>query len=518
MGFSLLTIAGFKNIFAGNYSVKGRTNSTEKNASSGKLEGKSWLDKTSITNEDITKHLEGQASIGMSPINEQGLVGFGVIDIDDYTNIVEDYIRMVHRFNIPLNLFYSKSKGIHAYLFFKEPVKPADAVDLLSKIRILLGLPKETEIFPKQRTADKVSFGSWINLPYFAANDPNNPRKLIREDGSLAPVEEALTVCQASKRTIQEVNEKLASLPLADAPPCIQTIYLKQKTDSRNEYLFNLGIYYKAVYEDNWENELLEANTLLLDPVDIPELERTCLNSLRKKDYHYKCGQAPISLLCNKAACRDRKNGTEGDSISSLSFEDFIQYETDPPYYEWVINGQTLKFFHESDIINQAAFRELVFRKLHYLPPKISDAKWTRIVNNAQAHIEIKAIEKESDVSTGGVWLKHINEFFTTRVLASNKGQMKAGRTYRDEDLKSYVFSGTALLEYVRSKNFRAYSDVEIQSRLKELGAKQVQYDITAGQSIKCWSIPCDKIDTMSIDTEDVEIDFYDKLQAEDKY
>ena len=197
MGFSLLTVASFKNVFTGNYSVKGRTVTAENN-SAGKLEGKSWLDKTSITNEDITRHLEGTASIGMSPIDEKGLVGFGVIDIDDYTNIVDDYIRMVHRFNIPLSLFYSKSKGIHAYLFFKDPVKPGDAVDVLSKIRILLGLPKDTELFPKQRSADKVSFGSWINLPYFAANDPNNPRKLIREVGTLAPVEEALTICQAN--------------------------------------------------------------------------------------------------------------------------------------------------------------------------------------------------------------------------------------------------------------------------------------------------------------------------------
>lgn len=517
MGFSLLTVAGFKEVFAGNYSVKGRTTTAEKNAA-GKLEGKSWLDKKSITNEDITNHLEGHSSLGMSPINEQGLVGFGVIDIDDYSNIVEDYIRMVHRFNIPLNLFYSKSKGIHAYVFFKEPVKPGDAVDLLSKIRILLGLPKDTEIFPKQRTADKVSFGSWINLPYFAANDPENPRKLIREDGSLAPVEEAMTICRNSKKTIAEIDELLKALPLADAPPCLQTIYLKQKTDYRNEYLFNLGIYYKAVNEDNWENDLLEANQLLLDPVDLPELERTCFNSLRKKTYHYKCGQAPINLLCNKSACRDRKNGSEGDSISSLSFEDFIQYETDPPYYEWVINGQTLKFFREADIINQFAFRELVFRKLHYLPPKISDAKWTRIVNNALEHIEVKVIEKESDMSTGGVWLKLVNEFFTTRAPAANKSQMKAGRTYRDPDLKCYIFSGSVLLEYIRSKNFRAYSDVEVQARIKELGSRQVQYDIAPGQTMKCWAIPCDKVDTLSIDTENVEIDFYDSLQEGDKY
>lgn len=517
MGFSLLTTANFKDVFTGNYSVKGRTNTLEKNES-GKLEAKSWLDKTSITNEDILSHLEGRNSIGMSPIDEKGLVGFGVIDIDDYTNVIDDYIRMVHRFNVPLTLFYSKSKGLHAYVFFKDPVNPGEAVDTLSRIRIILGLPKDTELFPKQRNADKVSYGSWINLPYFAANDPNNPRKLIREDGSLAPVEEALSICQSNKKTIKEINEALDALPLADAPPCLQSIYLKQRTDFRNEYLFNLGIYYKAKYEDNFENELLEANKLLLNPVDEAELEKTCLNSLRKKVYHYKCDQPPISLMCNKAACRERRNGSEGEAISSLSFEEFIQYETDPPYYEWFINGQVLKFFRESDIINQAAFRELVFRKLHYLPPKITDPRWTRIVNNALSNIIIKEVEKESDVSTGGIWLKLVGEFFTTRVAAANKVQLKAGRTYRDEETKNYIFSGTALLEYIRQKQFRSYTDVEVQARLKELGARQVQYDIAPGQSIKCWSIACDKIDLMRMDTEDIEIDFYDQFKEGDKY
>ena len=70
----------------------------------------------------------------------------------------------------------------------------------------------------------------------------------------------------------------------------------------------------------------------------------------------------------------------------------------------------------------------LCLEKLHYLPPKISDAKWTRVVNNALSNVEVRTVEKESDVSTGGVWLKHVTEFFTTRVKAANKQQLKAGK------------------------------------------------------------------------------------------
>ena len=518
MGFSLLTVSTFKQAFKGNYSVKGRTETSLKNEKTGKFEVKSWLDKTSVTNEDIIAHLNGHAGIGMTPIDEKGLVGFGVIDIDDYTNVISDYIRMVHTFNIPLSLFYSKSKGIHAYVFFKEPVKPTDAVDLLIRFRILLGLPKDTEIFPKQRSADKVSYGSWINLPYFAANDDSNPRKLIREDGSLAPVEEGLATCVAVQRTIEEIEKILDALPLSDAPPCIQTIYLKQRTDFRNEYLLNLGVYFKLKYEDNFEIELHQANKMLLDPIDEDELERTCIASLKKKNYSYACDKPPMNLSCNRAMCSERKSGKTGENVSSLSFEELVQYNTDPPYYEWIVNGVALKFFNESDIINQHAFREACFRKLHFLPSKLKDSRWTRIVNDALAMIIVREVEKESDVSTGGVWLKHVSDFFTTRVAAANKQQIKAGRTFRDEETKNYIFSGTTFLEYLRGKNFRAYGDVEIQARLKELGARQVQYDIQPGQSIKCWAVDCSRIDLMHIDTEDFEIDFYDSIKEGDKY
>jgi len=518
MSFSLLSVTSFKETFRGNYSCKGMTTTRAKNGK-GKLEADCYLAKSSITNEDILSHLEGQKGLGMSPIDEHGLVSFGVIDIDDYTNVVEDYIRLIYTFNVPLVPFYSKSKGIHAYIFFSEPCRPTDVVDLLIKFRILLGLPKDTEIFPKQRAVEKGSFGSWINLPYFAADDKSNPRKLIREDSTLAPVEEALPYCRSTERTIPEYEKLLTALPLSDAPPCLQTIYLQQKTDFRNEYLFSLATYFKTKYEDNFESELIEANSRLLEPIDLDRLTKTVIQSHKKKNYSYKCKSAPLNILCNSAACRERKMGITGESISSLSYEEFIQYETDPPYYEWIVNGIALKFYKEADIINQFAFREACFRKLHVLPNKMTDAKWTRIVNDALSSVVVKEVDKESDVSTGGMWLKHIKEFFTNRVPAENKSQLKTGRVYKDEEKKAYIFNGSTLLEYLRmQRNFRSYSDVEVQARLKDLNAQQVNYDVGNNTILKLWTIPAQVIDSMEVTMEDVTVDYYDQIEEGDKY
>ena len=520
MDYSILTVSSFRNVFQGNYSVKGVTRTRDINANTNKLEADSYLDKTSLSNEDIIAHLQGKKSIGMAPITEKGQVFFAVIDIDTYDVSIHNYISTIYTFGIPLIPFFSKSKGLHAYIFFSQGVTPSEAIDLLIRIRILLGLPKDTEIFPKQRTVEKGSFASWINLPYFDASNPDNPRKLIREDFTLAPLEEALKICEASSRTIKDYNDVLDNLPFNDAPPCLQTIYLTRTTNFRNEYLFSMGVYCKQKYEDNYEQELLAINAKLFEPLEEAELQKTVLKSLAKKDFSYKCNTPPCNLLCNKATCRERKHGIEGSSTTVLSYEQLVQYETDPPYYEWYINGIALKFFKESDIIMQQAFRELAFRKLHVLPPKLSDAKWTRIINNALVNIEVKTVEKESDVSTGGVWFEHVTTFFTNRVPASNKKQIKVDRVYQDDILGAYIFKGNALLEYLRkSKSFRQYSDVEIQSKLKDLGASQIVYDLDDGSSLKLWAMPYASIPSRkNQNLDDIDIDFFDNEQEGEKF
>lgn len=520
MAYSLLTVTLFRKVFNGNTTVKGVTTTKDIVTSEGKLEANSYLDKSALSNDDIIAHLNGIKGVGMAPINEQGKVGFGVIDIDSYNGSVDVYIKTIYTFNFPIIPFYSKSKGLHAYVFFKEPVTPDEAIDLLIRMRQTLGLPKDTEIFPKQRAVTKGGFASWINLPYFDAANPDNPRKLIKEDGSLANIEEALRICEQSARDIAEFNKAIDELPMNDAPPCLQTIYLLRQTDFRNEYLYGIGVYCKHKYEDNFEQELLEINSKLDKPLDENEIRKTILKSMQKKEYSYKCNVPPCNLLCSKALCRERKYGIEGETITNLSYEDLIQYNTDPPYYEWFINGVALKFFKESEIIQQNYVQELCMRKLHILPPQMTKARWFRIVNTALSNVIVKEVEKESDVSTGGVWLEYVTEFFTNRVPATNKKQIKIDRVYNDEYLGAYIFKGNALLEYLRKqKNFRQFSDVEIQSRLKDMGARQVMYDIDDGNILNLWSMPFASIpkrNTMSLN--DIDIDFFDKESPDDKY
>lgn len=519
MSYSILTIKRFKELFAGNMSYKGITRINHVPEENKKLEANSYLDKTPVTNNDIAEHLEGIQSIGLSPINEESLCSFGVIDVDDYSPRIKSRLGNIYRYSIPLIPFYSKSGGLHLYVFFKDPVKPDVLKDILDELKISIGLPMDTEVFPKQRSKDKSSFCSWINLPYFNADDRDNRRKLVFEDGTLACLPDMLDYCEERKTTIDQLRKKLEELPLYDAPPCLQSLYISGVDEYRNEFLFSAAVYCKNKYgEDSFEQELLELNSTFENPLTEQEIQNTIIKTMSKKTYSYKCGLPPLCNVCNKKICESRKYGKDSGQIPSLSFEEFHQYLTEPPYYEWIVNGEALRFYKEEDIINQTAFRTLCMRKLHKLPKKLPDAKWTSIVNSALENVILHDADIESSMTAGGIWYKYTCDFFTTRKLADSKTQIKLGRIYRDNERGLYVFRGTDYIEYMLNiKDFKSYTEAEMQNNLIDKGAKIIPY-MLGDKEYRLWAIPVSVIDTSQDSLDDVDIDYLEKEKDDDRF
>ncbi len=130
------------------------------------------------------EHLAGGMGLGLVPWRADGTCRFAAIDVDDDNIKHEDLLKKVRDRNMPLHVCRSKSGGAHLYLFMKEPGLPATQVSaLLKKWAACLGLPADTEIFPKQ-DAKKTPYGNWINLPYFG--DAKTTRYAVGERGSLS--------------------------------------------------------------------------------------------------------------------------------------------------------------------------------------------------------------------------------------------------------------------------------------------------------------------------------------------
>lgn len=489
MEVSLTLLNEFRQLFSGNINAYGvhQYSYTENGKKEG---GKNFTKVEPLLEEHYKKHLEGKIGLGVIPIQPGNICNFCVLDVDEYTKDFKYFLGIIFNNNIPILPFRSKSGGLHLYTFFKEALNVKKAKGYMNRIKTLLGLSNKTEVFPKQDSLVPGQVGNWINLPYF--NYIHTKQYLISPNFEPCSFPEALMKIKASLQSEESLLQFLEDLPLNDAPPCLQSIYMSKHTDFRNEYLFSLAGYYKSKYGDEFEHKLAEANSELRKPLSIEELNKSVISSHKKKDYTYKCNNSPLIDFCDKLICKNREHGIGGEEINQLSYEDFIQYSTDPPYYEWIVNGKSLKFYNELDIIQQHKFRMLCFRLLHILPNRLKEVKWTRIINNALKNVIIKEVTSEEDISPGALFKEYLTEFLERRALAINKAHILIDRVFKDDKLQSYVFKSRNLINFLTSqKHFYFYSPTEIQDKLISLGGSPKRYYIDSNHgATRTWILP----------------------------
>jgi len=471
-----------------------------------------------VRDDHILKHLDGTEGVGAIPIIAPDICWFGAIDVDIHDKVVLEGIqKAVQRHHLPMVPFRSKSGGLHLYMFFSEPQNAGEVVDILSEFRRMLGLASSVEIFPKQRRIEGGALGNWINLPYY--NHTNTTRVALGPNGIALSLDEAISVCKAKMTTVASIKEFMATLPVADGPPCMQTMRILGVTEMRNEFLFSYARYVKAKYPDEWEHELSQANETMDKPLPADELEATVVKSHRKKDYAYKCSADPLKKFCFKAICASREYGIGSQNVSELSYEDLVQVMTDPPYYEWMINGKVMRFYSESDLLKQDEFRKQCIRYLHIVPNKLKDAVWVKILNNAFQNIKINEVFSGNEISVGSEFKELLGEFLTNRVPAANRQQILIGRVYMDEETRQYMFKTKDLVHFLHVvKQFKMYSHAEIQTRLVDLGAVPLRIFIDSGnKAVRVWGMNVEKASHLGpAQLKDVEpIDFLEDIAGE---
>jgi hypothetical protein len=516
MSASILILHDFAKLFAGNTSARGVNRTLDEKDKNGKALSENRTEKGPVTEEHYLQHLEGRTGLGIIPIDEEGKCRFSVIDVDVYGKDHSPIIENIVRNNLPLLPFRSKSGGLHLYLFWEGGVKASASIETMNVFRQCLMLNKKTEIFPKQSSLTDGNFGSWINLPYFDFENTN--RYMIGEKGRKIEIDEALYLIQDRLQTKATAKAIIDSLPLSDAPPCLQGIYIARTTDSRKRYLFSLASYYQAKHGDDFEFKLMDANNLLDAPVDVETIQKTVIASHKKTTYKYKCEEDPLVSICDKEECSKRRYGIGGMSIPDISFGDFKQIMSDPPRYEWIVNDKALRFYDETDIIMQKEFRKLCMRSVGILPATLTDKVWTGIINKALANKITVPEDNEGEISPGALFKEHLTEFLTDGAMAMNKLQVLADRVYRDDELQGYVFKPKRLLLFlIQQKQFRYFGLAEIQDRLSSMGAVNKRYYVDAEhRSARVWIMPYISVAKyIDASVEDVRIDFMEDHKDE---
>ena len=454
----------------------------------GKKKVDSYIKHGEPTVELWQKHLDGEEpSLGIIPITDDNTCRWGCIDIDDFTLDLKVINSKIQEREFPLILCRSKSGGAHLFLFTKDYVLASLMRIKLSEVSASLGFASN-EIFPKQTEilSERGDTGNFLNLPYFG--EDNTTRYSLNKDGAVNTFEAFLDYADEKQLSLEELEKfkviKNEKQVLKDGPPCLQFLITQGfPQGTRNNGLFNLGIYAKLSNADNWEEKVEEYNREHLSP-PLPAAEvLTILKQLRTKEYNYKCNDQPISSHCNSGVCKTRKFGIS-PATAMPSFGSLTKQNSNPPVWFLDVENNRLEMATE-DLQNQTRFQRVCMETIDKMPAKMSERAWQGVIQNLLDNVTI--IEVPKDASIEGQFRDLLEAFCTDRAQAQTKEEILLGKPYT-EDNKTF-FRLSDLEAYLQRHNFRYFTRPKITARLRDLGASH------SGQNIKnrfvnLWAVP----------------------------
>lgn len=309
---------------------------------------------------------------------------------------------------------------------------------------------KYTDVFVQlKRVADyynlKIEKPKFYDLPFFCAKLDFSP---LGDNGKVFDyIEDALQYCQKKVTSIKALDLWERELPYSDAPFCVQSYYL--------------------VY-----NKLPDFADVYLDAKGLPIEDK-------EKAEWWKKNTAPLNCdcaWCNKDKCIGRKYGITSNEISQLEFGELVQYTEEPVVYKWAINGSTMRFDNEVDIIHQDRFLRLCMRSLGTLPRKLKSNTWLRIINKALSNMRVIGEDDSSKLTIDNL-NKIIVSDLKDRVLVASYFEyerLMQGYIYLDPASSNFVVHASAFCSYLtgRYKDLRIDSMSEFYSVMKHLGFK----------------------------------------------
>jgi hypothetical protein len=429
----------FKEIFAGLEKAYGYTVLKGDISDKGKHEAKSFAKREPVTDFLWQKHLNGEEpSLGIFPIREDNKCKWGCIDVDVYPFDHKELINKIKEKKFPLIVFKSKSGGAHVFLFTKEFVPASLIREKLKRMAAVLGHAKR-EIYPKQDYVrfDKNDLPSWLNVPYHGGNNTtryaldDNGNKLSLEDFYKAYDQKVISEKNLIHDSIIKSNAEDENDLLKGAPPCLVTLLKDGISEGgRNEMMYNVGVYLKKRYPNEWQGKMYVYNEKFMRPPLTPSEMKGLEGSLNKKDYRYKCKQSPIVDFCEAKICSNREFGV-GDDGPVPEIVNIKLFPSEPPIYIVEIDGKSVEVddqtLHDPERFSIACLNQL---KQPLLP--IGKLPWRKLLRKLMG-ANMETIPHAPESSRLDVQLRDLISDFIHRAPGKKFDDVKRGLPYSEE-------------------------------------------------------------------------------------
>lgn len=322
------------------------------------------------------RHLRGEIQLGIVPIRDDGTCVFGAIDIDVYPLDHSALAAKIAKLKLPLLPVRSKSGGAHLYNFYKAATEAEEVRELLCEWAAALGYGG-VEVFPKQsRLLSVKDTGNWINMPYSGGD---NLERCGMRAGTPIGLEAFLDWAEKSKINLAKARRTAQEPPelLTEGPPCLVTLTATGAPEGgRNSVLFNLGVYARKRWPEDWIDRMAELNAQLLSP-PLSEAEvNGIIAHLRRKEYNFTCNDRPLNSVCVRAQCIKRQWGVGVMDIMGLNVEHVLRLDMERAQYFADFNGARVQF-DASDLVSQNQFRERMINQTNKSFPILSAKMWS---------------------------------------------------------------------------------------------------------------------------------------------
>ena len=341
---------------------------------------------------------------------------------------------------------------------------------------------------------DRGDVGNFLNLPYFDAEE--GLRYAIKNDGSSATLEEFFALYQKYCQTTEAVHALLTPKSgelsaLADGPPCLQYLCKQHISEGgRNNGLFNLGVYLRKAFPDEWESKILEYNSQYLDP-PLPLNEVNIVaKQLEKKDYAYRCTDTPICAHCNKDLCQTRKFGI-ATAAAGASIANLRKYNSTPPVWFMDVNGEPLELDTDA-LLSQVTYQKACMEQLNFMPRTVSKINWESRISTLMSEMrdnESAIMEVAQDASTSGQFYDYLEEFCRHLQQAQDKEEILLRRPWTDEESNVTYFRLRDFEAHLRKNKFFEFKSHKIAQRLRDINGKSTVLKIK-GRAVRVWEIP----------------------------
>jgi hypothetical protein len=490
-------IKRFKNLFDSYQSAYGLISDLEED-DTGKVQGKNILIRNKITDEIFEKHLSGKgAGLRLIPLKENCKVRFAAIDLDSkcptnpLKHTIEELEVKIRKLGLPLIPCKSKSGDVHLYCFSKEDVDAKVFMSTINKWASLLGYGA-AEKFPKQTSrANEDDVGQALNIPYY--DEAKTQRFAIRKGKKLS-FSEFLEYAEISSVTADElknfVYENLDE-SYKDAPPCLQMVALNGVDDGgRNNGLFSLAVYYKKKYPDDFEEHIMRANgTLINPPLNFGEVSAV-IKSVNKKDFFYRCNEAPCVQFCNKTECYKVKFGIGNfDQDDQALIEKLVKYvSADSVKWYAECMGYRVQLTTEDLWSHKNTSMKIFERTGKILKPMKNDTWVSKVLTKLMKSCE--TFEDPEDASKKGQFKEIFTQWLENQSpISRDRERLRTSGICIDDKTNEILFRSPDLFSHLKAKRF-PYLEQDIWHWLKEDFKGDRKAVRTGTLTVKCWCIP----------------------------